>query len=114
MNYTILWKQVQYKNYKASMTINEKSQFYIYKYFNKKYNLEGYLLQSNYFSEIIKDDAQLLEISRDVHLNPVRDDIVEKSEDYKWFTYKMYIAKEKVKLLELYIILHYFNYEKEA
>lgn len=114
MDYTILWKWVQYKNYKASMTINEKSQLYIYKYFNKKYDLEGYLFQGNNFSEIIKDDAQLLETSSQVYLNPVRADIVEKPVDYKWSTYKMYIAKEKVELLELDIILYYFNYEKEA
>ncbi|MGN2368633.1 transposase [Clostridium cagae] len=50
------------------------------KYFNKKYNYIGHLFQSRYFSELIKDDKQILETSRYIHLNPVRANIVKKPE----------------------------------
>ncbi|MEG2017921.1 MAG: transposase [Clostridium sp.] len=84
------------------------------RYFNSKYDYVGHLFQGRYHGEIIKGDAQLIETSRYVHLNPVRANMVEKPEEYKWSSYKMYIAKEKDELLELDVILHYFNYKNEA
>ena len=47
------------------------------KYFNKKYNYIWYLFQARYFAEPIEDDIQLLEVSRYVHLNPVKARMVE-------------------------------------
>lgn len=52
------------------------------KYYNKKYNYIGRLFQDRYFSELIESDAQMLETSRYIHLNPVRAKIVEKPENY--------------------------------
>ncbi|MGL5693745.1 MAG: ATP-binding protein [Peptostreptococcaceae bacterium] len=66
------------------------------KYFNKKYNYIGHLFQDRYHLEIIESDAQLLETSRYVHLNPVKARIVEKPNEYKWSSYSMIMeAKEK-------------------
>ena len=48
------------------------------RYFNKKYNYIGHLFQDRYYSELIKDDKQMLETSRYVHLNPVKAKMVEK------------------------------------
>jgi REP element-mobilizing transposase RayT len=79
------------------------------KYFNKKYNYTGHLFQDKYFSELIKDDSQLLETSRYVHLNPVRAKMVEKPEEYKWSSYFMLIGKSPKKLVSSEIILSYFN-----
>jgi len=54
------------------------------RYFNKKHNYIGHLYQDRYFSEVIESDAQMLETSRYVHLNPFRAGMVEKPKDYKW------------------------------
>ena len=63
------------------------------KYFNKKHNYIGHLYQDRYFSEVIESDAQMLETSRYVHLNPFRAGMVEKPEEYKWSSYSMYIGE---------------------
>lgn len=54
------------------------------KYFNRKYNYIGHLFQDRYYSELIENDSQLLEISRYVHLNPVKVMMVDIPAEYKW------------------------------
>ncbi|WP_258049717.1 transposase [Clostridium weizhouense] len=60
-------------------------------YFNKKYECTGHLFQGRYHSEIIKNDIQLLETSRYIHLNPVKAKIVNKPEDYSKSSYRFFI-----------------------
>jgi REP element-mobilizing transposase RayT len=53
------------------------------RYFNNKYNYIGHLFQERYYSELIENDAQALEISRYIHLNPVKAKMVQCAEEYK-------------------------------
>ena len=53
------------------------------KNFNSKYNYVGHLFQSRYNAEIITNDKYYVEVSRYIHLNPVRANIVKRPEDYK-------------------------------
>ena len=82
------------------------------KYFNKKYNYIGHLFQARYFSEIIEDNAQMLETSRYVHLNPVKARMVDWPDEYKWSSYSMLIGEIDEKLIDSEIILNYFKYER--
>ncbi|KZL88578.1 transposase [Clostridium magnum] len=81
------------------------------KYYNKKYNYIGHLFQDRYFSELIESDAQMLETSKYIHLNPVRAKMVEKPEDYEWSSYPMYIGNKKENLICSSYLLSYFNSE---
>lgn len=81
------------------------------KYFNKKYNYIGHLFQATYFSELIEDDIQMLETSRYIHLNPVKANMVEIPEEYKWSSYNMLIGNAKEKLINSEILLKYFKYD---
>jgi putative transposase len=77
--------------------------------FNQKYKYIGHLFQDRYRGELIKDDRYMLEVSRYVHLNPVRAKMVEKPEEYKWSSYSMFIGKSPKKLVSSEMILSYFN-----
>ena len=79
------------------------------KYFNEKYGCVGHLFQGRYYSEIIKDDIQLLVASRYVHLNPVKANIVKRPEEYKKSSYSMLIGEEEPKLINPEIIWTYFK-----
>lgn len=79
------------------------------RYFNKKYNYVGHLWQDKYFAELIEDDKQILETSRYIHLNPVRANMVEEAESYKWSSYSMYLGLECEKLIKVQNILAYFR-----
>jgi putative transposase len=80
-------------------------------YFNRKYNLVGHLFQGRYRAKIIEKDNYILEVRRYIHLNPIRANMVENPQDYKWSSYSMYIGLLKEKLINSEKILSYFKKE---
>lgn len=64
-------------------------------YFNRRYKRSGHLFQGRYKSIVIEKDSYLISVSRYIHLNPVRAGIVKKPEEYKWSSYKNYLAMDK-------------------
>jgi len=57
------------------------------------------LFQSRYNAEIIEKDKYVLEVSRYIHLNPIRAQMVRNPEEYKWSRYGMYIRDKKEDLI---------------
>lgn len=55
--------------------------------YNWKYKKTGHVFQGRYKAIIVDKDSYLLELSRYVVLNPVRANMVEKPEDWKWSSY---------------------------
>lgn len=80
-------------------------------YFNRKYGRCGHLFQDRFRSEVVDDDIYLLELSRYIHLNPVRAKMVENAVDYPWSSYCFYIGLvENVKgLLDGALVLQQFS-----
>lgn len=64
-------------------------------YFNRKRNRHGHLFQGRFRSILVEAKEYLKELSRYIHLNPVRAGIVEKTEEYPWSSYRAYIGKMK-------------------
>jgi len=64
-------------------------------YINKKRDRSGHLFQGRYKSILIDRDNYLLELSRYIHLNPVRANIVEKPEEYINSSYRSYVGNRK-------------------
>ena len=62
-------------------------------YYNKKNRHLGHLFQGRYKSIIVDKDNYLLELSRYIHLNPVRAGMVKSPEEYRWSSYSSYIRK---------------------
>ena len=54
------------------------------RYFNSKYQYIGHLFQGRYFSNLINNVIELLEVSRYIHLNPVRAKMVDSPEKYMY------------------------------
>jgi putative transposase len=59
-------------------------------YFNNKYDLTGHVFEKRYFNKIIMGPIGTLEVSRYIHLNPIRANIAERPEEYPWSSYKYY------------------------
>lgn len=64
-------------------------------YFNRKYERTGHLFQGRYKGILVDKDNYLVELSRYVHLNPVRAFMVKRPEEYKWSSYPGYIGRGK-------------------
>ena len=81
-------------------------------YFNKKYDRVGHLFQNRYLSKNIEDREYLITACRYIHQNPQKAGI-EKTEKYKWSSYKEYT--EKVKIINPKMLLLVLSEkEKEA
>lgn len=65
-------------------------------YFNVKRQRSGHLFQGRYKAIVIDVDEYASEVSRYIHLNPVRAGIVDKPEEYAWSSYMYYIGRKKI------------------
>jgi REP element-mobilizing transposase RayT len=68
-------------------------------YFNIKRKRAGHLFQGRYKALLIDVDNYLLELSRYIHLNPVRAGIAEKPESYRYSSYRAYIFPKEEALI---------------
>ena len=61
-------------------------------YFNRRHDRVGHLFQGRYRSIVVEKDLYLLELSRYIHLNPVRAEMVKRPEAYRWSSYPSYLS----------------------
>ena len=79
-------------------------------YFNKRHNRFGHLFQGRYKAILVDADPYAGELSRYIHLNPVRAGMVRQTEEYKWTSYAAYIGKTKTpQWLTVDWLLQYFG-----
>jgi len=79
-------------------------------YFNTKRARSGHLLQGRYKAILVEIDEYAKELSRYIHLNPVRAKLSETPEEYDWSSYPFYIGvKKPPQWLYTDFILGYFG-----
>jgi putative transposase len=65
-------------------------------YYNRHINRVGPLFQGRYKSFLVDKESYLLELSRYIHLNPMRSGYVATAEKYPWSSYQTYLGLNKV------------------
>jgi putative transposase len=79
-------------------------------YFNAKRKRQGHLFQGRYKAILIDADEYAKELSRYIHLNPVRAGMAPRPEAYRWSSYLDYIGGRKShEWLKRQFILGYFG-----
>jgi len=79
-------------------------------YFNVKRKRAGHLFQGRYKAILVEADEYATELSRYIHLNPVRVGMSAKPEGYQWSSYRSYISQDKAAdWLKTEFILGYFG-----
>ena len=66
-------------------------------YFNARYDLSGHVFEKRYFAEPLNTPANMLEVSRYIHLNPVKASLVTQPEYYPWSSYRDYFFREAIR-----------------
>jgi putative transposase len=61
-------------------------------YFNRRHRRAGHLFQGRFKGHLIEEQGYFLEVSRYVHLNPVRAKLVEAPQDFRWSSCPGYAA----------------------
>lgn len=84
-------------------------------YYNIKRRRSGHLFQSRYKAILVEKDAYCQELSRYIHLNPLRAGMVNMVEEYHWSSYQSYIGMRKdEQWLETGYVLGYFGSGKST
>lgn len=65
-------------------------------YFNAKMGRIGHLFQGRYRAILVDRDSYVMELSRYIHLNPVRARLVDNPSQYPWSSYIGYVEKVNV------------------
>jgi REP element-mobilizing transposase RayT len=79
-------------------------------YFNAKRDRSGHLLQGRYKAILVEADEYAKEISRYIHLNPVRVEAVNRPQEYFWSSYRYYCGERKApEWLKMDFILGFFG-----
>ena len=78
-------------------------------FFNIKRKRTGHLLQGRYKAILVEADAYATELSRYIHLNPVRAGMVRSPEEYRWSSYSYYTERSSPSWLKTGFILGYFG-----
>ena len=63
--------------------------------FNHKYHFTGHVFESRYTACLIEDDRYFLEVSRYIHLNPVKAKMVREPLDYEYSSYGKFVTDER-------------------
>ncbi len=71
------------------------------RHFNKRHERVGHIFQGRFFSRLVQTDADLLCVSRYIHLNPVKAEMVRHLLDYHWSSYPAYAYGESRNRLNL-------------
>jgi len=80
-------------------------------WYNKKRDRIGHLFQDRYKSECVDDEGYLLSVIRYIHMNPVKAQMVEKPEEYKWSSCRAYYTRHEypIALITTEPVLAHFN-----
>lgn len=70
-------------------------------YFNKKYKRQGPLFGDRFKSKLIQKDSYFLEVSRYIHFNPVKANLVKDPQDYPYSSLREYSGKGVRKIINL-------------
>ncbi len=82
------------------------------KYFNTKYKRVGPLLQGPFKAVLVEEDAQLLHVSRYIHLNPYVSGLISQGREYKHSSLTEYIGADNGICMKEIILSHFKNKEE--
>ena len=73
---------------KIMQSINTAYTFYMH----RRYKRVGHIFQGRFHAILVEKDSYALEVTRYIHLNPVRAGMVRRPEDYRWSSYRAYLG----------------------
>ena len=78
------------------------------KYFNKKYEYSGHVFEKRYGAELLDSLDYEFDVSKYIHLNPLKAGLIQALEDYPWSSYNAYVNGEASQLVDTKHLLSYF------
>ena len=114
--YLMLFILLLHKLAKLFQKIRNKLNYLLCNYarnFNQRHGYCGHLFESRYTSKLIEDQKYFLEVSRYIHLNPVKAGMVREAVAYPYSSYSAYVSSKENELLSKDEILNSFTENQE-
>jgi putative transposase len=83
-------------------------------YHNRKHDTCGHLFQGRYKSIVVDKDSYFQELTRYIHLNPVRAKMVTAPEHYRWSSYNEFIHKHGFGIIDKEQVRKYLDMDGKA
>jgi len=83
-------------------------------YFHKNYGTVGHLFQGRYKAILCDKETYLKELVRYITLNPVRADIVNLPENYKWSSYHSYFGDSSQSFVDIEFVFNLFDEDRTS
>lgn len=83
-------------------------------YHNRKHDTCGHLFQGRYKSIVVDKDSYFQELTRYIHLNPVRAKMVTAPEHYRWSSYNEFIHKHGFGIIDKEQVRKYLDMDSKA
>lgn len=78
-------------------------------YFNHHHHRAGHLMARRYESRLLQRDKRLLELTRYIHLDPVKKGLVNLPQDYAGSSYREYLGMDKRDLVDCNSVLSFLK-----
>lgn len=82
-------------------------------YYNKKTERQGYLFQGRYRAIVVQNGVYLRRLSRYIHRNPVRANLVKNPFTYPWSSYHAYLGYSEFTWLKTDLVMSLFGSEHQ-
>lgn len=82
-------------------------------YHNIKHKQSGHLFQGRYKSIVVDVDSYLLELSRYIHLNPLRAKMTVEPGGYRWTSYHEYMGKKAEEVIDVQQMRNYISINRQ-
>lgn len=79
------------------------------RWINWRRNISGHLFQGRFKAVLVDADSYLAELTRYIHLNPVRAGMVKSPEEYPWSGHRAYLGSEEIPWLTTDWVLAQFG-----
>jgi REP element-mobilizing transposase RayT len=81
-------------------------------YYNRRYRRVGHLLQGRHKAILCQSDRYLCELVRYIHLNPVRAQMVDEPEQYRYSGHRAYLGLQPAGIVDVDPVLRHFGVKK--
>ncbi|MFC4769463.1 transposase [Effusibacillus consociatus] len=80
-------------------------------YYNTRYRLSGHVFEKRFYDKAIETKEGMLEVSRYIHLNPVRANMIKVPEQYAWSSFRFYISsfEKEQPYMDWEVLLDYYS-----
>lgn len=77
--------------------------------FNRRHKRHGHLFQGRYKAFLVDKDSYLLQLTRYIHLNPVKAGLAKSPQDYEWSSMRFFLKDVDTGFLDTRFILQNFQ-----